>query len=351
MSSNANDTITLGNYEEWFILYVDNELSADEQAMVENFLLLHPLLCGELDLLLSTRLPADELCFAGKEELMAASMKLNAVDESLLLYIDNELAATERKAVEAKLAADGSFHLQHHLLRQTKLDATQLIPYPNKAELYRYSKRAVFLPMWLRIAAVVAVLFFSAFFFLLHKENAPTGLVAVEQRNRPAIPVNALPGAKKAATLPGLSSPHTDKASAGSEEKPFAKAEKKTVPVLPVNNKTALPLTPPEPVEATARLTQIPAERIAVDRMATSPAVALNIPLTTSAVTSARPVAYNDQIIPEVTAGTKGIEKSNRTPAKGFLRKVSRFLERRTGIGTVNADNELLVGAVALKLN
>jgi hypothetical protein len=35
---------------------------------------------------------------------------------------------------------------------------------------------------------------------------------------------------------------------------------------------------------------------------------------------------------------------------KGFLRKATRFIERRTGINPVNEDNELLIGAVAIKL-
>jgi hypothetical protein len=39
-----------------------------------------------------------------------------------------------------------------------------------------------------------------------------------------------------------------------------------------------------------------------------------------------------------------------KTRGKGFFRKVSRFIQRNTGIGTVNSDNELLIGAVALKL-
>ena len=35
---------------------------------------------------------------------------------------------------------------------------------------------------------------------------------------------------------------------------------------------------------------------------------------------------------------------------RGFLRKASRFIERRTGINPVNEDDELVIGVVALKL-
>ena len=43
MSSNQNDnTIHLGNYEEFFILYMDNELDAAQKQQVEEFVELHP---------------------------------------------------------------------------------------------------------------------------------------------------------------------------------------------------------------------------------------------------------------------------------------------------------------------
>ena len=87
MSSNHNDnnqTIHLGNYEEFFILYMDNELTDDQMKMVDSFLAAHPDLQSEFDLLLSTRLPMEEFSF-DKESLMADRMKLDAVEEELLL--------------------------------------------------------------------------------------------------------------------------------------------------------------------------------------------------------------------------------------------------------------------------
>jgi hypothetical protein len=39
------------NYEEYFILYMDNELDSDDRRMVEAFVLQHPDLKEELDIL------------------------------------------------------------------------------------------------------------------------------------------------------------------------------------------------------------------------------------------------------------------------------------------------------------
>ncbi len=79
--------------------------------------------------------------------------------------------------------------------------------------------------------------------------------------------------------------------------------------------------------------------------------VGVNKTIAHTAVTSPVTASYYRQNDPTESAVTDGdFEIEKKTRAKGFLRKVSRFIQRNTGIGTVNADNELLVGAMALKL-
>lgn len=62
MLFNPND-INLSNYEEYFILYMDNELDAARRQMVEAFVSLHPHLAEELEMLISTKLPVEEISF------------------------------------------------------------------------------------------------------------------------------------------------------------------------------------------------------------------------------------------------------------------------------------------------
>ena len=47
---------------------------------------------------------------------------------------------------------------------------------------------------------------------------------------------------------------------------------------------------------------------------------------------------------------TTGNENDKKGSFRGFLRKATRFIERRTGINPTNEDDELLIGAVAIKL-
>ncbi|MBO9570907.1 MAG: hypothetical protein J7497_01660, partial [Chitinophagaceae bacterium] len=58
------------NYEEFFLLYVDGELSAGDRIAVEKFASEHPDLLEELNLLKETVLvPENEIVFEGKEKL------------------------------------------------------------------------------------------------------------------------------------------------------------------------------------------------------------------------------------------------------------------------------------------
>jgi hypothetical protein len=61
----------------------------------------------------------------------------------------------------------------------------------------------------------------------------------------------------------------------------------------------------------------------------------------------------DDQTTSLVTAVQRDVVKidnEKKSSLKGFLRKATRFIERRTNITTTNENNELLIGAVSLKL-
>ena len=350
MSSNENHIISLENYEEWLILYMDNELTAAQKAEVEAFLLLHPHFQEELDLLMGTKLPADDLIFAGKAELHSSAMRLNTVDESLLLYLDNELPTAARRSVEEKLKADKDYQLQYALLQQTKLNAADVIPYPNKKELYRSSGRvAPLFPTWMRVAVAVVILLFAALFFLLNKSSSPASPdngYAVETRpaltepKKLPVPSNSIREAILPKEQTAVAKNDNPKKVQGVKEKEGSLPQQ----LLPAQQTV-------ENEAATVSVQKADAIRIDVEKLTDPTKTALNNTIANLRVTTDNLQPYNTTEAPDEPIITDGDDKPKRLPAKGFLRKVSRFIERRTGIGTVNADNELVIGAVALKLN
>src|ERR1700752_4230013 len=145
------------NYEEYFILYMDNELSAEERAAVESFVQKHPDLKEELDQILQYKLvPDTELSYPFKEELLKGQEygSINTVNyESwLLLYVDNELSVDERKMVGQFVNDHPAAAASLALLQKTKLPAAK-ISCPDKNSLYRRERRIA--PFWMAAAAVL----------------------------------------------------------------------------------------------------------------------------------------------------------------------------------------------------
>ena len=102
--------ITRHNYEEYFILYLDNELSSEDRRQVELFVQDNPDLKTELDLLNQSQLvPDTAIVFSNKEGLMRSTgsntvINISNYGEWLLLYTDNELSPEQKIAVEKFVA-------------------------------------------------------------------------------------------------------------------------------------------------------------------------------------------------------------------------------------------------------
>jgi len=93
-----NIQINRHTYEEFFLLYIDNELSDEERKAVEAFIVHHPDLEEELiSLQLTVIEPRDHIVFDHKKSLFKNSGSLNPVNETnceswFILYSDCELS-------------------------------------------------------------------------------------------------------------------------------------------------------------------------------------------------------------------------------------------------------------------
>lgn len=347
MSFNSNDIINLGNYEEYFILYMDDELNAEQKRMVEDFLQKNPQLQSELDILLSTKLPVEEITFANKEDLMSSQMKSETVDENLLLYLDNELNTEERSRVETQLQSDAAYLLQYNSLLQTRLDPSDVIAYPNKKELYRHSGGIISFTTWMRIAAAIILIATAAILFVFYpSKNVHNNSVATTTTD---------PIKKQTVTLPTVTNTQNESTIAQQT------ATKNNTPTTGVEHTTVVNNPTTDHQVATVENTPEIQKVIKVQPIEVAPnnnIIAFNTSpdqtISTTPVTNQPPVAYNNS---EAVAVNQNPEVSNaddeprsRGSIKGFLRKAARNIERRTGIGTANSDNELYIGAVAVKL-
>lgn len=147
------------NYEEYFLMYVDNELTASERAAVELFAQQNPDLAPELDVLMQTKLTKDDTVVFGNKKSLLQSIDTVSIDnyeEQFLLYIDRELDAAENRSVEKFVLQHPQFQDEFTLLKQTILEPEAVI-FEHKESLLRQEERRV-IPMFLRLAAAAALI-------------------------------------------------------------------------------------------------------------------------------------------------------------------------------------------------
>lgn len=357
MSSNHNHIshtmITRDNYEEYFLLYVDDELTAEEKTAVEAFAALHPDLHEELQMLCSTKLsPGTFDAFENKESLLADSMKVNAFDESLLLYVDDELNAEAKKGVEEKMASEPAYRFQHELLQKTKLDPTEKIVYPHKEELYRRTERRITAYWWRYAAAAVLILWAGTTYWMDNKEDSSDNVPTVALQNTPPAQQAAEPAQKQPAVAAPVQQTKETSAPANTlaaqpAKKAFEKIKEEAPPATQqptytAENSAATVATALEPV----------AHRLnTVATLNTEKTKAQQQIINTVPVTSPLDIrSTNTTTVPVEDATASAAPNDKGGSVRGFFRKATRIIERSTSINPVNDDDELLIGAVSIKL-
>ena len=364
------------NYEEYFILYMDNELGSDDRRMVESFVLQHPDLKEELDLLLQYKLTPDtEILFPGKEDLIKVNgetpITLTNYEEWLVLYIDNELTTDQRKAVERFMSDKPSIQEELALLERSKLQPEQIV-FAGKGSLYRKEEKIRPLPVrWWRIAAAAVLLLgigittavvinkrssgensivkgtgtkektnINPVITPVKKENAPVNEIAVADNVKQA-PAPSVKQDNKNTVVKNNTTVVKDKIPANIPSP--VKKEEQTV----ANNDNNKPTNNlPQPLNnPNINKNNAPNDAIANNTASNTASKEITNPkesLTT--VTNVSTASYNNNNdADQLEEGGKN--KKNR----GFLRKLTRTFEKRTNM-TATDDDRLLVGGLAFKL-
>lgn len=349
MSFEPNDmnTIHLGNYEEFFILYMDNELSGEQMKMVDEFLLANPDLKAEFEILMSTKLPLEEFSF-DKNELLSERMQLSAIDEELLLYIDNELPSAKKNIVASEIASNKSYQLQYEGLLQTKLDASETISYPDKKELFRKTKRVIAFKTWRRVAAAVIIIATGGMFYFRNSSYT----------NVPVLPQNTL--ATKKSVHQNLKKDEP----ANNETTSFEKTNRDQILIIHSSKKengengsikngteslmaenavaTNTPTVQDNQTPEKAKVTHVQFE--------TDNTIAFNPPEVSVNKNNVTSPALERNINGTTVDQNESIAGNHKGSVKGFLRKATRMIEKRTGFDPANENGELLIGAVAISL-
>lgn len=348
------------NYEEFFILYWDNELGAEQKKMVETFVEANKELQEEFRLFGETRFtPENNLAFAEKNLLQInenSFINFSNYHEQLLSYIDDELNADQKDAVEKYAAQHPAVQKELTIFQKTKLQSDSAIVFPDKSSLYRREEKVRVINMvWLRVAVAAALILVAGLVTIrvinINSNGDTAELVSTEQAPiiQPITPLvnNQQPTVDIKKTEPVIVNNNSKKEI---QKVPTENLIAKTSVVTDTENKNNLPkeklITDPSLIVQQSTNPSFP-EHINIDNNA----VAItdnkndNKLFENSSVTERPTPAYAIY-----DASDDPGENVDKGGLKGLLRKATRVFERRTKIQATTEDNKLLVGVFAVSL-
>jgi len=179
--------ITRDNYEAYFVMYVDDELNAGERSAVEQFIASNPDLEEEMIMLQQSVLRADDdIVFEPKELLFKGALQTpineQNCEEYFVLYGDDELTNSEKEKVEQFVYHHPQYQAEFELIQQVKLMPDKNLGFPHKAYLYRSEEddtRVTAFPWWRYTAAAIALLVIGSLAWYMATNNAGEPEVAI----------------------------------------------------------------------------------------------------------------------------------------------------------------------------
>lgn len=356
------------NYEEFLLMYVDNELTAAERSVVESFIAANPDLKEELELLQQATFTVDaKLDDAFKNSLLKpVDEKAAVTEEQLLLFVDDELRADETATVKQAVAADAQLQQQLQWLQRSKLSADTSIVFPDKSLLYKdvQPARVFYLSTAVRrwSAAAAVLLMLGTGVWLVNKNNKTESLV-----DGSSIPVKVDESTtnNKVETI----APSVPNSELVQQQQA---AENNTAPVVKQNTNSIVPVAEQKKNEAVAvqnnqqkqtqqpfvqqpdNQTTVTPNTIAKTELpqknnadnSNNPATSSVQPETSIASTTTSFVSNEDDGSEDEQTGLLNENRQRSTGLKGLLKRAKRTLERRTGVQSGDSQVRFAVFAV-----
>jgi tellurite resistance protein len=346
--------ITRDNYEAYFVMYVDDELNATERKAVEQFIAQNADLEEEMVMLQQSVLKADDHIVFDQKDLLFKGAEQTPINEQnceeyFVRYGDDELTNAEKDKVEQFVYHHPQYQADFELIQQIKLVPDNALNFPNKTYLYRSEEddnRVIAFPWWRFSAAAIAILTIGtlAWYVINNTGNGhdvAQGTRAAKSGDSNTLPPVISPNSSEVNSVAVTKTPapvntvNTDKQPdnivvAVSQKKNISKGSNKEQAPYVQTIYTPTPEQDPETPEKV--LPQRPVE------------VALNNSYETPAVNSTEIKGIVTQQVPVHTVASKPKNETdqsfkedyvlnapiNKTPLRGFFRKVSRVVEKVT---------------------
>ena len=160
------------NYEHYFLMYIDNELSEEERAAVNDFIMQYPNYANKLETLQQLKISPATLIYENKFSLY----KLSEQDEQCIAYLENEMTNEEKASFENKLSANITLQSTVKQWQATFITPPTTIEIDPNFKNSLYKKSAQIKPLWATVtfkrwASVAAILVVVIGYNLFNAEN------------------------------------------------------------------------------------------------------------------------------------------------------------------------------------
>ncbi len=160
------------NYEHYFLMYIDNELSEEEMVAVNDFIMQHPNYANKLETLQQLKISPATLIYENKFSLY----KLSEQDEQCIAYLENEMTNEEKASFENKLSANITLQSTVKQWQATFITPPTTIEIDPNFKNSLYKKSAQIKPLWATVtfkrwASVAAILVVVIGYNLFNAEN------------------------------------------------------------------------------------------------------------------------------------------------------------------------------------
>jgi hypothetical protein len=323
--------ITRDNYEEFFLLYTDNELSAAERHEVEKFVADHPDLREEWESLLQCRIsPETHLAFPDREALLKPESEDSAYARSLVYYVDG----------------------------LPFLHPDTGVVFSQKDSLYRTAKDRRVIPLpWLRAGIAAAVIGAIALVFLLttgSKLNPPSPSAktqtTIDKKITPAVTSAAAPALHLTEGQP--------KPKPGRAARTPIKPKPEPQQGLAVNNRANEEPTAVRTTVDPPKGKDQPSSDVSVGNVPVTESLAANVHLAVQTGIPKDQSSFATQALQEEQAadgrendlGPDEPAAPSRTKLRGIFRKVKRVFGK-TAERDSDGNRQVLVGAFEVSLD
>ena len=165
------------NYEHYFLMYIDNELSEEEMVAVNDFIMQHPNYANKLETLQQLKISPATLIYENKFSLY----KLSEQDEQCIAYLENEMTNEEKASFENKLSANITLQSTVKQWQATFITPPTTIEIDPNFKNSLYKKSAQIKPLWATVtfkrwASVAAILVVVIGYNLFNAENKQAAL-------------------------------------------------------------------------------------------------------------------------------------------------------------------------------